>query len=63
MGREAWRVAGHGVAESRTRLSDWTELRWLKTAELYSLTVLKASSPLFIRTPVIPEQRPTLPQG
>ena len=24
--REAWRAAGHGVAESRTRLSDWTEL-------------------------------------
>ena len=25
MGREAWRVAVHGVAKSRTRLSDWTE--------------------------------------
>ena len=25
--REAWRAAVHGVAESRTRLSDWTELR------------------------------------
>ena len=24
--REAWRAAVHGVAESRTRLSDWTEL-------------------------------------
>ena len=24
--REAWRVAVHGVAKSRTRLSDWTEL-------------------------------------
>ena len=26
--REAWRAAIHGVAKSRTRLSDWTELNW-----------------------------------
>ena len=26
MDREAWRAAIHGVANSRTRLSDWTEL-------------------------------------
>ena len=26
--REAWRAVIHGVAESRTRLSDWTELNW-----------------------------------
>ena len=26
MDREAWRVATHGIAKSRTRLSDWTEL-------------------------------------
>ena len=25
--RKAWRAAIHGVAESRTRLSDWTELK------------------------------------
>ena len=28
MDREAWHAAGHGVAKSRTRLSDWTELHW-----------------------------------
>ena len=28
IGREAWRAAIHGVAKSRTRLSDWTELNW-----------------------------------
>ena len=29
MDREAWRAAVHGVAKSRTRLSDWaTELNW-----------------------------------
>ena len=26
--REAWRAAVHGVAKSRTGLSDWTELNW-----------------------------------
>ena len=26
MDREAWRAAVHGVAKSRTQLSDWTEL-------------------------------------
>ena len=26
MNREAWRAAIHGVAKSRTRLSDWTDL-------------------------------------
>ena len=29
MDREAWRAAVHGVAKSRTRLSDWTELKTL----------------------------------
>ena len=28
MDREAWRAAIHGVAKSRTQLSDWTELNW-----------------------------------
>ena len=27
MDREAWRAAIHGVAKSRTRLRDWTELK------------------------------------
>ena len=29
MDREAWRAVAHGVAKSRTRLSNWTELNWL----------------------------------
>ena len=29
MDREVWRAAVHGVANSQTRLSSWTELNWL----------------------------------
>ena len=31
MDREAWRAVIHGVAESRTPLSDWTELNWTES--------------------------------
>ena len=31
MDREARHASAHGVAKSRTQLSDWTELNWLKT--------------------------------
>ena len=33
MDREAWRAAVHGVAKSRTWLSDWTELNWRERIE------------------------------
>ena len=33
MDREAWRAAIHGVAKSRTWLSDWTELTELKLVQ------------------------------
>ena len=36
MDREAWRAAVHGIAKSRTRLSDWTEQQplfpWMNSA-------------------------------
>ena len=35
MDREAWRAAIHGVAKSRTRLSDWTELNWIYRGILF----------------------------
>ena len=34
MDRKAWRAVVHGVAKSRTRLSNWTELNW---KDLHSL--------------------------
>ena len=43
MDREAWRAAIHGVAKSRTRLSDGTELNW--TARRSNLSILKEISP------------------
>ena len=46
--REAWRATIHGVAKSRTRLSDWTELKdMLDNQRGY----------LAIRAPIIPETR------
>ena len=42
MDREAWRAAIHGVAKSRTRLSDWTELK-RKEATLHSFCTSKNS--------------------
>ena len=38
MDREAWRAAIHGVAKSRTRLSDWTELKDQIAIFVYSST-------------------------
>ena len=36
MDREAWRASIHGVAKSRTRLSDWAEPNWSVPRALYS---------------------------
>jgi len=34
MDREAWRAAIRGVAKSRTRLSDWSDLIWYTSEPL-----------------------------
>ena len=36
MDRKAWRAAIHGVAKSRTRLSNWTELNYIYSLKLDS---------------------------
>ena len=50
--REVWRAAVHGVSKSRTRLSDWTELRLNSSAYTFvNLLLLVASSwplPIFL---------------
>ena len=35
MDREAWHAVIHGVAKSRTWLSDWTELNWTETHHIF----------------------------
>ena len=40
MDREAWRAAIHGVAKSRTGLSDWTELNWTEAVSTCQTTTL-----------------------
>jgi len=36
MDREAWHAAIHGVAKSRTRLSNWTELYWSLVHKIFT---------------------------
>ena len=47
MDREVWRAAIHGVAKSRTRLSDWTEMNW--SIPLYACTTFSLSRCPFLR--------------
>ena len=40
MDREAWSAAIHGVAKTRTQLSDWTELNWTKATRWTNIVYL-----------------------
>ena len=46
MDREAWRAAVHGVAKSRTQLSDWTKLNWTVGSSEKQLNSRKSSTSL-----------------
>ena len=35
MDREAWRAVVHGVAKSRTQLSNWTDLNWSERSKVF----------------------------
>ena len=41
MEREAWSAVVHGVAKSRTRLSDWNELNWTEQIHKHYVVHLK----------------------
>ena len=43
MDREVWRAAVHGVTKSRTRLSNWTDLKTVKMAMIKSLQTVTAT--------------------
>ena len=47
MDREAWHAAIHGVAKSRTRLSDWTELNWIFDLYYACLTLNQLNRALY----------------
>ena len=53
MDREAWRAAIHGVAKSRTRLSNWTELNWSHTLGHQTLCSKPSGSLGFLSTDVL----------
>ena len=45
MDREAWHAAIRGVAKSRTRLSDWTELNWVFSTRAQGMVSLTEPQP------------------
>ena len=53
MDREAWPAAFHGVAKSRTRLSDWTELNWCSIHVIQQCSMVSVPLHRLLPWPVI----------
>ena len=49
MDREGWHAVVHGVAKSRSRLSNWTELNWTPFVK-YFFKISKENPPLLLKT-------------
>ena len=54
MDREAWHAVIHGIAKSRTRLSNWTELNWCIILYLVLKRGIKIIQTLGSKIPVWP---------
>jgi len=54
MDREAWSAAIHGVTNSRTLLSDWTELNWIRERFVNNLTLCNDHLCHADQVPVLP---------
>ena len=48
MHRETWHAAAHGVAKSRARLSDWTELNWTGDLRSWILCCMAKKTKFFL---------------
>ena len=53
MDMEAWRAAIHGVAQSQTRLNDWTELNWTTLASCRIISWPEKFSVFFLFFPLL----------
>ena len=60
MDREAWRAAVHGVTNSQTQLSDWTELNWCKLFSNSVALVQSLSCVWLFATPWVAAQQASL---
>ena len=68
MDREAWHAAIHGVAKSRTRLSNWTELNWTLTdiwiyKDFPSQTICKPSTSTWVFPGTEPSEHTFVPEA
>ena len=59
MDSEAWRAAVHGVAKSRTQLSDWTELNLYLLCNTVLVSAVHQRNPPYVHTHLLPSGFPS----